>query len=345
MTARTLDTPTMTLPPRARPAARLSFRGWLFNLAFNAVSRRMMRKSHGTAATFDVEDARTKLRSGESRMTAPPPGMQVTRVKGAPGAADWVTVPESEDDRTILFVHSGSFIFGQSKLHLSLAARICAMTRATALAVDYRIAPENPFPAAVEDVADAYEWLIDRGRAPDRIQILGDSAGGGIALGALLKLRERGASMPAAMTLLAPWADLTLSGRSILTNAHRATITNNIEILMISRELYLQGHTPADPVVSPVFADLTGMPKALIQASTADVLLDDSVRVENALHRAGVDVTLSLYPPMPHGWQRLSALLPESRKAVDEIGSFIGAHFERPNLPRDDTRQRGEERV
>ncbi|WP_407950170.1 alpha/beta hydrolase [Parvibaculum sp.] len=343
MTARTIDIPAMPLPPRARPAARLSFRGWLFNLVFNAVSRRMMRKSHGTAASFDLADAREKLRSGESRMTTPPPGMQVTRAE-APVSADWVGVPESEEDRIILFVHSGSFIFGQSKLHRSLAARVCAMSRARALAVDYRIAPENPFPAAVEDVADAYEWLLDQGCAPDRIQFLGDSAGGGISLGALLKLRERGAPMPAAMTLLAPWADLTLSGRSILTNAHKATITNNIEILMISRELYLQGHTPADPIASPVFADLSGLPPALIQASTADVLLDDSVRLEDGLHRAGVEVELSLYPPMPHGWQRLSALLPESRHAVSEIGDYINRNFGR-NHPREPEPAQGEHHV
>ncbi len=344
MTARALETPAMTLPPRARPAARLSFRGWIFNLLFNAMSRYLMRNSHGTPITFDVNDARERLRSGESRMTTPPPGMQVRKAGASPVPADWVTIPDSNEDRIVLFVHSGSFIFGQSKLHLSLAARICAMTRATALAVDYRIAPENPFPAAIDDVASAYEWLLDEGHAPDRIQILGDSAGGGITLGALLKLRERGTPMPAAMTLLAPWADLTLSGRSILTNAHKATITNNIEILMISRELYLQGHTPADPVASPVFADLSGLPPALIQASTADVLLDDSVRVEDALHRAGVEVELSLYPPMPHGWQRLSALLPESRNAVAEIGDYINRRFA-DDKPREPERTRGEQHV
>lgn len=326
MTARALDFPNATVRTLP-PVARLSWRGRTFNFVFGAVGRALTPRSKDGTAPFGVADARPAVHRAESLMASAPRGMQIEQAAYAPVAADWITMPQSEPGRIILFVHSGSFIFGRSRLHHSLAARICQHARASALAVNYRIAPEHPFPAALQDVAAAYEWLLAQGIEPAQIQILGDSAGGGIALGALMQLRDRGAPMPAAMTLLAPWADLTLSGRSLLTNARKASLSNNIEMMMICRELYLQGHTPADPLASPVFADLAGLPPALIQVSSSDILLDDSVRVDEALHRGGTETEFRLYPPMPHGWQRLGALLPESRRAITEIGAFIDDRF------------------
>lgn len=327
MTARALDAP-YGFSRASAPIARLSWRGWLFNLLFHTACRLLTPRMKNGVAGFDADKARRNVDRAESLMTAAPRGMHVERAASTPVAADWITMPQSEPGRILLFVHSGSFIFGHSRLHHALAGRICAAARASALAVNYRIAPEHPFPAAIADVADAYEWLLDQGTDPAQIQILGDSAGGSIALGALMLLRDKGVAMPAAMTLLAPWADLTLSGRSLLTNARKASLSNNIEIMMICRELYLQGHTPADPLASPVFADLAGLPPALIQVSASDVLLDDAVRVDEALQRGGTQTEFQLFPPMPHGWQRLGALLPESRRALAEIGAFIGARFD-----------------
>lgn len=327
MTARTLALPSdaRLLPQQSVP--RLTLRGRLFNFVYVNAMRALTPRTEGDARRFDTASARRAVHRAESIMTFSPEGMHVSRATSSPVPADWVTMPESEKNRVFLFVHSGSFIFGQSKLHLSLAARLCALTRATALAVDYRIAPENPFPAAPEDVAGAYEWLLEEGHDPSRIQIVGDSAGGGIALGALLLLRERNLPMPAAMTLLAPWADMTMSGRSMLTNARKSSLSNNIEIMMICRELYLQGHMPADPLASPVFADLSGMPPAFIQVSTSDILLDDALRIDAKLRTAKSETELRFHPPMPHGWQRLGTLLPESRRAIGEIGAFMNDRF------------------
>lgn len=326
MVPQALDISTSLTRPSSPPIARLSWRGRAFNFAFAATSAVFAHRPRGTS-DFDVASARRRVHIAESLMTSAPDGMEVETAEGAPIAADWIAMPGSRFDRIVLFVHSGSFILGNSKLHQALAARICDRAGAAAFAVNYRLAPEHPFPAAIEDVAAAYSWLLAQGVESAQIQILGDSAGGGIALGALLTLRDRGVPMPAALVLLAPWADLTLSGRSILTNASRATLSNSIKIMMICRELYLQGHAPADPLASAVFADLRGLPPTFIQASVADILLDDASRIDSALRRSGIPSELKLYPPMPHGWQRLGPLLPESRRAIEEIASFIDGRF------------------
>lgn len=310
-----------------RPVPPLSLRGRAFNFAFSMLTRAFAPDDGQTAGSFDLGKARNRLERSENLMTSAPAGMQAEPAQGAPVSAEWITMPTSQANRILLFVHSGSFVFGTSRLYRALAARICKEADATALFVNYRIAPEHPFPASIGDVAASYEWLLAQGSDPASIQIVGDSAGGGIALGALLRLRERGIPMPAGLVLLAPWADLTLSGRSMIINARKATLASNIEIMMICRELYLQGHPPGDPLASPVFADLDGLPPALIQASTVDILLDDAVRIDAALHRAGIPSDLSLYPPMPHGWQRLGGLLPESRRAIEEIGIFLREKF------------------
>ncbi len=326
MTPQALDISNSLTRPSSPPIPRLSWRGRAFNLAIAAVSGALTRRTD-KRSNFDVAAARRGVHIAENMMAPAPTGMRIEAANGAPVAADWIAMPHSRADRILLFVHSGSFILGRSKLHQSLAARICDRSGAMALSVDYRLAPEHPFPAAIEDVAAAYSWLLAQGTEPSQIQFLGDSAGGGIALGALLLLRERGISMPAGLALLAPWADLTLSGRSILTNASKATLTNNIEIMMICRELYLQGHTPADPLASPVFADLQGLPPTFIQASIADILLDDTSRLDGKLRHCEISCQMSLYPPMPHGWQRLGSLLPESRRAIEEIATFVEDRF------------------
>lgn len=327
MTTQVLELDVLPDGRRRRPVPPLSWRGRAFNFAFATLTGAFTPRSHPSTDNFDVDGARVRLERAENLMTAAPAGMQIDPAQDAPVPAEWITMPKSQANRILLFVHSGSFIFGKSRLYQALAARICKAASATAFFVHYRIAPEHPFPAAIEDVVSAYEWLLASGNAPSSIQIVGDSAGGGIALGALLRLRDRGAPMPAGLVLLAPWADLTLSGRSMIINARKATLANNVEIMMVCRELYLQGHPPGDPLASPVFADLDGLPPALIQASTVDILLDDAVRIDAALHRAGVPSDLSLYPPMPHGWQRLGTLLPESRRAIEEIGAFLCDKF------------------
>lgn len=326
MTPQALDISTSLTRPSSPPIPRLSWRGRAFNLAFAAVSGALAGRT-ANRPDFDVAAARRRIHFAESLMTPAPAGMQVDAASGAPVAAEWIAMPGSRSDRILLFVHSGSFILGNSKLHHALAARICDRAGASAFAVNYRLAPEHPFPAAIEDVAAAYSWLLAQGIEPSQIQFVGDSAGGGIALGAVLTLRDRGVPMPAALVLLAPWADLTLSGRSVLTNASRTTLANSIKIMMICRELYLQGHTPADPLGSPVFADLQGLPPTFIQASVADILLDDASRIDSALRHNGIPCELKLYPPMPHGWQRLGPLLPESRRAIEEIAIFVDGRF------------------
>lgn len=280
-----------------------------------------VRKSKTTG--FDVESARRQVGAFENVIASMPAGAMFTPVESGPVAGDWIEMPKSKDDRVLLYVHGGSFILDRTKLHEALIARICRESGAKALIVDYRLAPEEPFPASIEDVKSAYRWLLSQGVDPERIGFVADSAGGAIALAALVSLRDEGARMPAAAAFLAPWVDLTLSGNSLFSNLKHDPMVNTLEGLSICIRLYLQGKPSGDTLASPLFADLHGLPPTIIQVGAPDVLRDDSTRLADRLKQAGCAVWCDVYPEMPHVWQRLGSLTPESRKALVAIGEFL----------------------
>jgi epsilon-lactone hydrolase len=197
--------------------------------------------------------------------------------------------------------------------------------------LDYRLAPEHPCPAALEDAVAGYRWLLERGVRPEQIVIGGDSSGGGLALATLVRLREQGVALPAAGVLLSPWVDLTIAGPSIQTRAAIDPLVSP-ESLRLAAGYYLGGADPRMTLASPLYADLRGLPPLLIQAGDHEVLLSDATRLAEQARAAGVDVTLDVWDEMWHVWQAWAEILPEGQQAIERIGAFI-----RRQLPRNRT--------
>lgn len=230
-----------------------------------------------------------------------------------------LTVDDARPDVVVLYLHGGGYEIGSPRSHRRLAAMVCRSARADGLLVDYRLAPEDPCPAAVDDAVDACRHLQRDGR---RVIIAGDSAGGGLALATLLVLRYAGDPLPAAAVLLAPWVDLTCSGPSMRTRADRDFILDEAG-LRAAAASYAGDRPLDDPVVSPLFADLSGLPPLLVEVGDDDMLLDDATRLAERSVAAGVDTTLEVVPEMPHVFHAFDVLLPEAATAFDRIAQWL----------------------
>jgi acetyl esterase/lipase len=235
---------------------------------------------------------------------------------------DWVSMPGVAADRVLLYFHGGGYVMGSARTHRDLAARFSQAAGVRVLAPNYRLAPENPYPAALEDAKTVYRWLLARGFKPEHIAFAGDSAGGNLAIVALLALRDAGVALPAAAILLSPWTDLTLSGESVKT---RAEVDPMIKLGESSEQFayYVGDHDLTSPLISPVFADLHGLPPLLIHVGNDEVILDDSTRLAERAQAAGVEVKLKVWEGMWHVFQSLAAMLPEGRESIDELGAFV----------------------
>ena len=244
------------------------------------------------------------------------------RAGGVP--SEWVSVPESRPDRVILYLHGGGYVIGSLNTHRELASRIARATQARALVIDYRLAPEHPFPAAVEDAVAAYRWLLGTGIPPARIAIAGDSAGGGLTLATLLALRDAKLPLPAAGVCMSPWTDLEGTGAS----AQPGGADDPLLQLAGLREMgqHYAAANPRHPHAAPLYADYRGIPPLLIQVGTRELLLDDSTRVAAKAKAAGVDVTLEPWEGLIHVWQLFGPNVPESEQAVARIGEFVRKH-------------------
>ena len=258
----------------------------------------------------------------ESVASVPPAGTVVEPVEANGVPAEWVTAAGAGGDRVLLYLHGGGYQIGSPGTLRHMVARLSAVARARALSVDYRLAPEYPFPAAVDDAIAAYRWLLAEGAGPATIAVAGDSAGGGLALGTLVALRDAGEPMPAAAVLLSPWTDLALTGESLRTRAA-------VEVMLKpggmhqTAALYLAGEDPRHPYASPLYADLRGLPPLLIHVGDAEIVLDDSTRVATRAREAGVEVTLEVWDEMPHVFHAFAGLLPESDQAIERIGEWL----------------------
>jgi monoterpene epsilon-lactone hydrolase len=251
--------------------------------------------------------------------------VDVTRLDADGVPAAWIIPPGLETKRTVLYLHGGSYNAGSIASHLPLTGSIALAAKARVLAIDYRLAPEHPFPAAVEDALAAYQWLLKESAEASQIVVAGDSAGGGLTLSLLLSLRDKGLPLPAAAVCLSPLTDMTLSGESWTTNARTDFMLKRI-IVVKSAEIYYREANPRAPLLSPLFADLAGLPPLLIQVGSEEVLLSDSILFAEKARAAGVDVTLENWKGMQHVWQYAASMLPEARQAVARIGEFIIQH-------------------
>ncbi|MEM9010085.1 MAG: alpha/beta hydrolase fold domain-containing protein [Pseudomonadota bacterium] len=232
----------------------------------------------------------------------------------------------AEAPAVVLFLHGGAYLQGSAWTHRHLGAALADRIGGTALLPDYRLAPEAPFPAALDDALASYRWALAAGVPAARLVLAGDSAGAGLALGLLHTVLAEGLAPPAAVVVFSPWADLTLSGGSIRANARRDVLIPAAR-LAAARNHYLAGTDPTDPRVSPIFGRFAGGPPILLQASLAEVLLDDSRAMAEALTRQGVEHSLSLWPDVPHVWQIFHGSLPEADAALDEAGAFLRRHL------------------
>jgi acetyl esterase/lipase len=247
-------------------------------------------------------------------------------------SAEWVCGPKVRDDRVLLYLHGGCYATGSVETHRDLIIRLSIETSMRVLGLNYRLAPQHPFPAAVEDATAAYRWLLKMGIEPSRIAIAGDSAGAGLALAATVVIRDEGFPLPGALVCLSPWVDLAVTGDSMNSNAGADPIVSR-EMLLGWGGLYLGDRDPRTPLASPLYADLRGIPPILIQVGSAEVLLDDSRRLAECASAAGVNTTLEVWPDMIHVWHTFAAILPEAREAIEQTGKFVRLHLGDLNSP------------
>jgi epsilon-lactone hydrolase len=235
---------------------------------------------------------------------------------------EWLSAPGVSKDHVLYWLHGGGYCIGSISTHRELAGRISRASGARTLLVDYRLAPEHPFPAALDDAVAGYRWLLGTGVDPSRLVIGGDSAGGGLTVATLVSLRDAGDPLPAAAVCVSPWTDLEGLGESMTTKAEVDPMVRREGLLRMAAAYH--GETSAqDPLVSPIHADLSGLPPLLIQVGTWETLLDDSNRLYERAKADGVDVTLEPWDEMIHVWHFFAAMVPESQQAIDRIGAYV----------------------
>jgi acetyl esterase/lipase len=251
--------------------------------------------------------------------------------------AEWIIAPGAADDRVVLYLHGGGFTIGSIVTHRQLAGWLSATAKARILLIDYRLAPEHPFPAALDDALTAYRWLLREHEASTTV-LAGDSAGGGLVASCLLAIRDSDMPLPAASVLMSPWVDLALTGESLRTRAALDPLNHNGRHPLVSMtesvQAYLASMHPMSPLASPLYADLRGLPPLLIQVGTDEALFDDAMRFDAQARRAGVSVSLQIGDGMPHVYQFFAWHIPEAREALERAGQFIQAHT--PSALRDD---------
>jgi len=276
-------------------------------------------------AGSDVSEQRRLLRELLSAQPLPG-GVTVTAAAlgGVPTAE--ITVDGVEPRHVVLYFHGGVYVMGDASLAADLASQVGRRTRAKVISVGYRLAPEHPYPAAVDDALAAYEALLHSGTAPSDIAFAGESAGGGLAIATLVNAREHGLPLPAAALVMSPYADLTLAGTTLRTK-REVDVLMSREALQARVADYTSGQDAALGLISPIFADLSGLPPLIIQAGTHEVLLDDAVRLARQAATADVEVTLDITPGVPHVFQTFYPILDEAAAALDRAGQFLSAHL------------------
>lgn len=303
-----------TLARRARQGPRREGWAWHFETLVD-----MMHRNAASERDFTVAD----LRAGFDRIVKliPPPPVSLEETTVAGVAAAWIARDEIDVDRVLLYLHGGAYVSGSARHYHRLLAELTNVCNMPALAIDYRLAPEHPFPAALEDAWSAYWWLLAEGVRPERIAIGGDSAGGGLTMALLLALKETGMPQPAAAFAISPWLDLTMSGISIETNYESDYLS--LPGMERTAALYLDGCNPRNPLASPIFGDLRGLPPLLVQAGTAEMLYDDARVFCKHAADAGVDVEFEPWPNMVHVWHAFQRLDTRAQEAIASIGRFV----------------------
>ena len=273
----------------------------------------------------DVNEQRRALRE---LLSAQPLPADVTVTEAALGGVPTaeITVEGIEPRHFVLYFHGGVYVMGDAVLAADLASQVGRRTDAKVISVDYRLAPEHPYPAAVDDALAAYEALLDNGIAPSEIVFAGESAGGALAVVTLVNARDHGLPLPTAALAMSPYADLTLAGTTMETKREVDPLMSR-EGLQSRVTDYTAGQDAALGLISPIFGDLAGLPPLIIQAGSHEVLLDDAVRLARQAATADVEVTLDITPEVPHVFQAYYPILDEAAAALDRAGQFLSAHL------------------
>jgi monoterpene epsilon-lactone hydrolase len=276
-------------------------------------------------ADSDVEEQRQLLKAAVSAQPLP---ADVTVTAGALGGVPTaeITVDGIEPRHVVLYFHGGVYVIGDAYLSADLASQVGRRTSAKVISVDYRLAPEHPYPAAVDDALAAYRALLDNGMAPSDIVFAGESAGGGLAVVNMVNARDHGLPLPAGAYVMSPYADLTLAGTTLETKREVDPLFTR-ELLQARVTDYTAGQDASLGLISPIFADLSGLPPLIIQAGSHELLLDDAVRLAGQAAAADVEVTLEITPGVPHVFQAYSAILDEGAAALDRAGRFLSAQL------------------
>ncbi|VFM96920.1 MAG: Acetyl esterase/lipase [Candidatus Kentron sp. G] len=304
----------------------VSFRARLLNLMLRSIFKPRAQQLFRTNPPI-TEELRHQLMETVLVVPKTPSDVSIETLSGGEINGEWVSTTNSLPNRAILFFHGGGYVMGASERHRDFNWRLAKVSRAKVFSVDYRLAPEHPFPAALQDALAAWQWLLEQGFNPENIIISGDSAGGGLSLATMLSLRDAGSPLPAAAALFSPWTDLSISGESADFNSRYDPFTIP-RIISLMAAAYTSNDTDLrHPLVSPLFGDLTGMPPLCLHVGSTEVLLSDSTRLAEKAEAANVNVMLKVWHAMPHIFHLCACCLPEGRKVIEEVGAFANAHF------------------
>ena len=268
-----------------------------------------------------LNERRTRLDALGTRYSLPA-DLRVEAADANGVAAEWTTTPEAEPSSAVLFLHGGGYVSGSLDSHRHMIGQAGREAQTRTLSLAYRLAPEHPFPAALEDVIAGYHFLLSQGFDPKRVAVAGESAGGGLAIAMLVSLRDRGVPLPACTWCSSPWVDLEAIGGSMTAKAPVDPLIQKAYLMELAAD-YLKGGDPRMPLASPLYADLRGLPPMLIQVGSAETLLDDSVRLAGVAGAADVRVRLEVWPDMIHAWHLFYPQLADGRRALAQVGAFI----------------------
>lgn len=300
-----------------------SFRSYFFERAIKVSVKRAVRKG---VRGKGLDEKRQMLDAAARRLVKLPNNCKVVPIDIEGLYAEWISTGITLKHKVILYLHGGGYALCSANTHRPLAARIGKASGVKVLFPEYRLAPEHPFPAAIEDAVNVYRWLLHQGFSPSNIVFAGDSAGGGLCIAAALVLRDQNEPLPAAIVCLSPWVDLTSSGESYRKNKWIDPYLS-IEAVRAAVRMYAGDEKPDHPLISPIFADLSGLPPLFIQAGNHEILQSDAEKLAAQARNAGVPFTLKVWKGMWHVWQISGDALPEARKAIKEIGVFIRKTF------------------
>lgn len=275
----------------------------------------------------EVVESRQIIDSFARKLSKIPKGCKVEQIKIEEMYAEWISNNQTLEGKVILYLHGGGYSYCSADTHRTLAANIMIESGVKVLLPEYRLAPENPFPAAIEDTITIYRWLLKQGYDSSNIIFAGDSAGGGLSVASTLVLRDQYDPLPAALVCLSPWVDLTSSGNSYRDNSKKDPYLRN-HLVRKTAQQYAASESLDHHLISPVFADLSGFPPMFIQVGSIEILLSDAESLKDKARQSGVEVQFKVWEGMWHVWQ-ISNKLPEAKKAVKEIGEFVRFTYNR----------------